>query len=260
MTSSDHIILIASIPGPTGFTGSTGPTGRTGGSATGMTGPTGPTGFQGSQGSTGPTGSTGQTGSRGFTGPTGASITGATGPTGLSGATGITGPTGAVSVFDSDTYIYLALTVSSSGGTVSILDDSPVIFNFTSFQGNVVYNALTGVLTVNTPGRYKLSFGFNATAINGNRPALFAVVRNGTYLGTNYALQTQYTQTVPYQGLGTAGTQASTLLDISAGDTLELRNAFNVAQPITFQNTVNDLGNSTANGAICAYMNIYRLQ
>ncbi len=261
MSSSDNIVIFASLAGPTGLMGSTGPTGNTG--QTGLTGPTGNTGSTGPLGQQGPIGflgPKGATGIQGFQGPIGNSGTGPTGAAGPVGATGPTGPTGDNGVMNTDTAIYLSLSVSTSDFTIDVLANAPVLFTFTSFHGLVSYNPLTGLLTVNTPGLYKISFGFNATAINGDRPALFAIVRNGTYMGPAFAVQTQYKQENAYVGLSTGGTQGVSLIDLAAGDVLEFRNGFSNAQPITFQNTVNDIANSTVNGAICAYMNIYRIQ
>lgn len=155
------------FPGPNGSTGPTGATGLTGapGGATGNTGPTGATGATGigvtgatGVGATGPTGATGVTGPTGATGGTGA--TGATGATGI-GATGATGPT-AVQI-NSSTELTLDDAVTIAAGDVfsqfTTLDLIPFNVLINGPAGSPTnFNAATGVLTLNAPGKYLVIF------------------------------------------------------------------------------------------------------
>lgn len=173
----------AGATGATGPTGPTGPTGATG--ATGSTGPTGPQGAAGAPGGVGPTGATGATGATGPTGPSGATgITGATGPTGPTGATGATGPTGATGVTGitgatgatgatgptgptgadgpnpSSTAGYAA---NTQGTTISTLLGPALIPlpNAQVLSPDIVPNGANTVFTVNTAGRYRISYQVN---------------------------------------------------------------------------------------------------
>ena len=144
-------------------TGPAGPTGPHGG-------PTGPTGVQGiSQGHTGP---------QGITGPTGPCCTG---PTGSTGSTGAQGSSDNLNHFAS-----LSLQNTTPGG-LSIPVNTPVVFAPPDLlQGNMMYNAVSGLLTLNDVGYYDVDFGFAGAPPN----VIFALQLNGntitqTKLNTN---------------------------------------------------------------------------
>ena len=171
ITGPTGVTGITGVTGPTGptgvtgATGSTGPTGVTG--VTGATGPTGPTGVTGVTGATGPTGPTGVTGITGVTGPTGPTgvtgITGVTGPTGPTGATGVTGPTGPTGANATVTSAYAA----NTGGSILSVIESGVLVPLPNAQllsPDITVNAAGTVFTVNTAGRYRLSYAVNTTA------------------------------------------------------------------------------------------------
>lgn len=244
------------IPGPKGPTGATGPAGLAG-----FTGPLGPAGLPGPQGPTGPTGigPTGPTGPQGLIGPTGLpnSIPGVTGPLGPLGSPGPQGPQGLIGTTVVAGFAFLAFTVSRSGGTVTLAAQDPVLFTNQVLDTGFSYNPLTGELTV-IAGTYNLDFGFMSTAIVGVRPATFAIYRNGLPISGAYALSTNY-QSPGNVFLSSAGTQASTIIALTAGSTISLRNAYTNGQPITFQNTTNDLTNSFLDGALAAYITLVRI-
>ncbi len=246
------------IPGPLGQTGATGPTGSNG--ENGSTGPTGPQGAQGAQGLRGQTGATGiqgNTGPIGVTGP--AAVSGITGPTGSVGLQGPVGPQGLAGGTTIVDYIYLNKSLGLNGPTYSVTAGSTFVFDQSVATSSMLYNAVTGVLTVVNAGTYELNFGFNSTAINGIRPEIIAVYQNGLPVGAHYALQTDYVKVISSPNrLMTSGTQTSTNLVISAGDTIEIRNPF-LNGSIDFQNTVNDSLNSFAGGAVAAYLKLTRI-
>lgn len=144
--------------GATGETGATGPVGAAG--PTGAIGPTGPTGAAGAIGATGPTGATGANGS---IGPTGANGPG--GPNGSTGATGAIGPqgtTGAPGPNPTATAGFAANTTGASitialGGTNLPLPSAQVL------SADITANAGNTIFTINTAGRYRISYHVNTT-------------------------------------------------------------------------------------------------
>ena len=164
--ASKHKCAAVGPTGPTGPTSSnSGPTGPTGPCCTGPTGSAGPTGSSG-----GPTGPTGPTGSNsGFTGPTGPCCTGPTGPTGSSSNSG--------------NFAYL---VTQDRDVINANTNVP--FTQSLLGGNITFNG-TDVLTLPTPGFYKVDFGlagnqpvgvFGLSLNNGN----IMVPPNGPIVGT----------------------------------------------------------------------------
>src|SRR4029079_18593671 len=231
--------------GPTGPTASTGPTGNTG-----RIGPTGYTGY---------TGPTGQNGEQGPTGQPGTNSVGNTGPGGLStastGPSGQTGPTGQSSLGVSLDYAQLTLTLEQTDGTLTVSPDSPVLFTTLTQSGGFSYTA--GVLTVPTTGLYEIHFGFNATAIDGVNPILLALVVNSSYLGSAYALQTNYNRDT-MTSLSTSGTQTVVLTTLNSSDQLEVRNGF-IDTPIAFQVVSHIPADANVPGEIVTYLTILRL-
>jgi Collagen triple helix repeat (20 copies). len=249
--SSICYVAVTGPYGPTGQTGKTGPTGYTG-----IIGPTGPTGFVGPTGQLGPIGPTGQA--------TGTSLTGPTGPTGQ-GPTGDTGPTGP-SDSQGNVSSFITLTLSlNSNNTIDVIADTAILFDTPTTFYNFIYNPILGRVIFLTTGTFMVAFGYNGTAIAAPSQFttfqhLFGLVKNGNiYMGSNYALGSayQHVNTPPYF-LTSSGTQTVVVDDFSLGDTLEVRNAFTAAT-ITLQNTVNDLTNSSIDGAIVAYMTIIQI-
>ena len=206
--------------GPAGAAGPTGPDG-----AAGLTGATGPTGPDGAAGATGPTGPTGPDGAAGAIGPTGP--TGAAGPT---GATGATGPAGAAGPNPTATSAFAANTQGSSilvalGGTLVPLPDSQLL------SPDITVDGTNTVFTVNTTGRYQLSYDINITAalgsgtrllINGapNLASTVAPVISLSHFSNEILLDLTAGNTVSLQMFGIAS--AATLLPGSAGASLTL--------------------------------------
>ena len=140
------------MQGPTGATGPTGPTGPAGGPM-GATGPAGPAGATGATGATGPTGPEGPRGDDGAAGPAGP--TGATGPAGAAGATGPAG----LAVTATAAYL-----TSTSGQTVSVLKDGAAISMTDIVRNSPDISISNGKdITVNTPGRYLISYNVNTS-------------------------------------------------------------------------------------------------
>ncbi|WP_310605334.1 BclA C-terminal domain-containing protein [Anaerosporobacter sp.] len=116
-----------------------------------LVGPTGPTGAVGASGPAGgPTGPTGPTGPEG-----------PTGPTGINGTVGVTGPTGGN--FTSTTAFAGNHTTTGTiaiavGGTDIVLPDNHVL------PTGITMNAGNTTFTVNTAGRYRISYHINLTA------------------------------------------------------------------------------------------------
>ncbi|HHV12405.1 MAG TPA: collagen-like protein [Clostridiales bacterium] len=152
----------AGAAGPTGADGAAGPVG-----ATGSDGPTGPTGATGITGATGATGSIGPAGPDGATGTTGATgatgVGGVTGPTGATGATGPTGPTGAMGPNLTATAGFAA---NTSGTVITVLlgGTNIPLPNAQVFSADIVPNGANTVFTVNTFGRYRISYHINTNA------------------------------------------------------------------------------------------------
>lgn len=168
---STGAIGLTGIEGITGATGATGPAGAVGiTGTTGITGAAGPTGAIGATGVTGAigaTGATGPTGATGITGPTGATgangASGATGPTGATGATGPTGQTGANGPNPTATAGFAA---NTAGGSISIaLTGTDIALPSAQLlSGDITVNGTNTVFTINTAGRYRISYHINTTA------------------------------------------------------------------------------------------------
>lgn len=151
--------------GPTGAIGEIGATGATG--TTGATGPTGATGATGITGSAGLIGTTGPTGPTGITGATGATgttgVTGVTGAIGVTGTTGPTGPTGA----DGPNLTSTSGFAANTNGiliTVLVVGTNIALPSSQVLSPNIVANGSNTVFTVNTFGRYRISYQINTTA------------------------------------------------------------------------------------------------
>ena len=194
------------MQGPAGPTGPTGPTGPAG-APTGPTGPAGPTGPTGAAGATGPIGPAGPIGP---TGPTGAD--------GLAGATGATGPTGPTGPNVTATSAFAANTSGAVipvilGGTLVPLPNSQLL------SPDITVNAGNTVFTVNTAGRYQLSYNINITL----------ALASGTRLLINGAPNTPSTL-APLVSLSHFSNEI--LLDLNAGDTISLQ-MFGIASGAT---------------------------
>ncbi|NGX39837.1 MAG: hypothetical protein KR126chlam1_01171 [Chlamydiae bacterium] len=151
--------------GPAGEKGDTGPTGSQGPTGLGPTGPRGSTGATGPKGPTGPTGPTGMTGLPGIspTGPTGPK--GPTGPTGMTGnpgppgKTGAIGPDGCPCPFD---YLHLFFPTSQSPIRITSIPPAPIVFtNSLSSGSSISYNGATGIVTLQSPGTYQVTYGIS---------------------------------------------------------------------------------------------------
>lgn len=220
------------VTGPTGPTGAdgavgtAGPTGAAGATGvTGPAGPTGPTGATGAAGVTGPTGPTGATGATGVTGPTGPTgatgVTGPTGPTGPTGATGTTGPTGPTGSTGVNVTATSAFAANTSGAELSVVPAGvPVSLpNSQLLSPDITVNAANTVFTVNTSGRYQLSYSVNTTA----------ALASGTRLLINGAANTAST-IAPLVSLSHFSNEL--LLDLTAGTTVSLQ-MFGIASAAT---------------------------
>ena len=174
------------VTGPTGTTGLTGSTGSMGAQGpTGSTGTTGATGAAGPMGQVGPAGATGATGVTGATGSAGA--TGAQGPvgptgtagpigaTGLDGSTGTvgsvgelgpTGPTGPTGANGPNPTATAAYAVNTTGQLISVLvaGTNIPLPNAQLMSPDISVNAANTVFTINSFGRYRISYHINTTA------------------------------------------------------------------------------------------------
>jgi Collagen triple helix repeat (20 copies). len=233
------------LPIPTGPTGPTGPV---------VKGPTGPVGVIGE---TGQTGRTGPTGAVGITGPQGSAlilIDGPTGPTGNTSYTGPIGPTGPSitgTVFLSYGHFYFAL--SNDDDVLTVGAQQP-FFLTTNIANDITNDGQT--LTILNSGVYQISFGFNATAVNGINKNCLALYLNNNYI---YALTTDYQQGDNPTVLTTSGSSTMIVYPIPANSTLQLRNAFNDIS-MTFQNDTNALSNSNIDGAVIYYITLVKIQ
>ena len=114
-----------------------------------MQGPTGPTGPTGPQGPAGPAG--------GPAGPAGApGAAGATGPTGPAGPTGPTGP---------NVTATNAFAANTQGDAIPVIVDgvSVPLPNNQILSPDITVNGKNDTFTVNTAGRYRISYNINTT-------------------------------------------------------------------------------------------------
>ena len=135
---------------------------------------------------------------------------------------------------------------------------------FTSSVGTMTYDVINKGINITEPGIYEVSFGYNSTSLFNNKPASFALVFNNGYLGSDYAVSSNYQQIIfPSLAetlfLTTEGVTAATIARFNTPGLLQLRNAF-VNAVIEFSNTVNNIGNSTVDGALIVYMTVLKLQ
>ena len=185
-TKLQNALNSSDLQGPTGPTGATGATGETGATgdigpagptgatgANGEAGPTGPTGATGATGDTGPAGPTGATGATGEAGPTGPTgeagptgPTGEAGPTGPTGETGPTGPTGETGPTGPNVTATSAFAANTSGTNLSVIvAGTPVpLPNSQILSPDITVSASNTVFTVQTTGRYRISYHVNTTA------------------------------------------------------------------------------------------------
>jgi hypothetical protein len=212
-------------PGAKGDAGPQGPKGETGTQGPGGTGPQGPAGPQGDPGPQGPAGDDGATGSDGPQGPQGP--TGPEGPQGPQGGPGVqgdTGPRGQVGPQGpaGDVSFLGAGTASSvqraSGSDATVAGGADIPFSGPTSNGaNISHDSFTTRFTVDTAGRYRITATVNVTAGTGSA---LAVAVNGTVrVATNVSI------------LSTGQTVSDTLLALSAGDVLTVRN--NSSVPFT---------------------------
>ena len=135
--------------------------------------------------------------------------TGPTGAVGATGATGATGPTGPTGVNVTATSGFAANTSGTVlsvvlGGVLVPLPDSQVL------PSGITANAANTVFTVNTAGRYRLSYEVNTVA----------ALASGTALVINGSANTAST-IAPLVSLSHFSNEI--LLDLAAGTTVSLR-------------------------------------
>lgn len=212
------------IPGPQGPAGPTGPQGIPG--ATGSTGPTGPQGMMGAAGPTGPqgmmgaTGPTGPQGMMGATGPTGPQgmmgATGPTGPQGVAGPQGNTGATGPTGPGVEPAYFNAVY----NGGGQQVAPEEAVPFLLAYQSGDFTFTRGSSVITVDTPGIYRIDYEVMLRPSDGVINAAYAVAINGienplSFFGS-YSSGLADTERVLLSGFFIAS--------IPAGATVSLRN------------------------------------
>ncbi len=161
-TGSVGAVGITGVTGTTGSAGAIGATGATG--ASGATGPTGVTGVTGATGATGSVGPSGPTGSAGAAGATGA--TGITGATGATGATGSVGPTGATGALGPNPTATAGFAANTSGATIAVLVGGTAVPlpNAQLLSADITVNGANTIFTINTAGRYRISYHVNTAA------------------------------------------------------------------------------------------------
>jgi hypothetical protein len=190
------------IPGPQGPAGPVGPQGIPG--ATGSTGPMGPAG---------PTGSRGATGLSGPTGPQGPM-----GPTGSQGMTGATGPGVEPAYFNA---VY-------NGGGQQVAPEEAIPFLLAYQSGDFTFIPGSSVITVDTPGIYRIDYEVMLRPSNGLINAAYAVAINGienplSFFGS-YSANLADTERVLLSGFFIAS--------IPAGATVSLRNKSSTADSL----------------------------
>ncbi|WP_186323973.1 collagen-like triple helix repeat-containing protein, partial [Bacillus thuringiensis] len=180
----------------------------------------------------GATGATGVTGPTGETGVTG--VTGITGPTGSTGATGLTGPTGSV-----PSYRYVLLNV---GATV-VTAGTDFTFNTNGLgTADIIFTAPSTILTINTPGVYRVCFGATFSMVTGSLYVIQPTL-NGSVI-SNTSVQGQFgTGSGNFQIIGESFIQITT-----TGSTITLRNV-----------GVTGTLSGAVSGGIVAFLNVERL-
>ncbi len=151
---------------------------------------------------TGPTGPTGATGPTGPTGPQGP--VGATGPTGATGVTGATGPTGATGATGTNFNTYGSF-YTTGPQTISSL--ASIALATTETSNNVTLS--NNNITFTDAGVYYISYGVGTSTTATTDKILLVLNSN------------QLTETGK-QMSNTNGATGSIILNISAGDTLNL--------------------------------------
>ncbi len=185
--------------GPIGNTGPQGPIGNTG--STGPIGPAGPQGPVGNTGSTGPIGPAGPQGPIGNTGSTGP--IGPAGPQGPVGNTGPAGPAGPPANLPQYGYVY-----NKSAQVVPIEADVTFDTNGITTPG-ITHAPGTSQIHVTVTGDYVAFFSVSTV-----EPGQFALFVNGApVMGAVYG-----------SGAGTQQNSGQTMLALSSGDVLTLRN------------------------------------
>lgn len=229
-------------PGEIGQTGETGPQGMQGEpGATGETGPMGPQGIQGEPGVTGEAGPQGIQGVPGETGPTGPE-----GPQGIQGEPGATGPTGSQGV--------PGLTTSGLAAYGGIYNANTQLVFFTQadqylqikFNGtlpafNVSYPG-GNTLAIDTDGVYEINYNI---LINTNEVVDIGIgVRNnGVFIPQTVGAQTLSFDTdtsLSYDGR----LAASTIVELSAGNVLDLAIAVLNTLPANLDSAINGNANT----------------
>ena len=203
----------ASSTGATGAQGVTGPIGPQG-----ITGPIGPTGAAGTDGTTGPTGAAGTDGATGPTGPQGAAgSTGATGVTGANGSTGATGATGVTGAPGTGTSTEYAYIFNTDPQVVAV--DGDVSFSNNGLGGAVTHPLSSPVMIMNTSGTFEIDF--SVTAVEPNQ--------FGIYVNSHPIASSVYGS-----GAGTQQNDGTTIVSLSVGDVVALRNP-STSSAITLQ-------------------------
>ena len=211
----NQLFLKAKMQGALAASPMQGPTGPTG--PTGATGPAGgPVGATGATGATGPTGATGATGATGPEGPQGAAgAAGPIGPTGATGPVGPTGPTGPAGTAVTATAAYLA---NTSAQTVNVLADGAAISMMDIVQNSPDISTSNGKdVTVNTPGRYLISYNVN-TSLPSNAGTRLMI--NGT---ANPASVIAPSTVVPSTAVLKSHFSAEIIVDLTAKSTVSLQ-------------------------------------
>lgn len=193
--------------GVTGVGGEVGSTGMTG--VTGATGATGSSGATGVVGEVGPTGPTGLVGNQGAPGATG--ITGISGEPGAPGAPGPTGPTGDPGIPGPNPSITAGFAANTVGSVINTLL-GPATIPLPSTQllsPDITVNGANTVFTINTAGRYRISYHVNTT---------LALLINSRLIinGSPYA------PSVISPLVGISAFKNEVLVDLTAGSTISL--------------------------------------
>ena len=241
--------------GPQGETGPAGPAGPVG--ATGAVGPQGP---QGPQGETGPAGPAGPAGATGATGPQGPA-----GPAGPAGATGVTGPQGPAGT--AATIAVGSVTAGAPGSQPSVSNsgtDTAAVFNFvlpTGTQAAASYGDFYALMPPDNAAAVQTgsdvefpNAGVTAGGVAASGDTAVTVANTGTYL---VAFQVSVTQpgqlvlavngveqpsTVAGRAGGTAQIVGVSLLDLTGGDTVSVRNPSGNTTALTVTPTAGGVG------------------